>query len=105
MRLSASPGLADSRTGEVACSEARFAPRGKATNEVSAAIPPDKRSASDSFRISPLGPESVIDRTSGLGFWNASSENVSGRSIGAKMHAVYCLNKLLPALHVIPDIT
>jgi len=38
-------GLTTAASGEVACSEARFAPRGKATNKVSAAIPPDQRSA------------------------------------------------------------
>ena len=39
-------GLTAEPSGEVPCSEARFAPRHKATNEVSAAIPPDARSAS-----------------------------------------------------------
>gem|GEM_PF-4943236 len=32
--------------GEATCSEARFAPKGQVANEVSAAIPPDARSAS-----------------------------------------------------------
>jgi len=39
-------GLTTTASSEMACSEARLAPRGKATNEVSVAIPPDKRSAS-----------------------------------------------------------
>jgi len=45
-------GLKAEPSGEVPCSEARFAPRCKGTNEVSAAIPPDARSVSGgTFRI------------------------------------------------------